>query len=43
MKKKLSVNEIINIYSQIQSAILYLQSKKIIHRDLSLDNILINK
>jgi serine/threonine protein kinase len=39
----LTEHQIINIYNQLRSALEYLKFKKIIHRDISPDNILIDE
>ncbi len=39
---KVNVDQIIKIYKQIKSILIYLQKQKITHRDLSLKNILVN-
>lgn len=39
---KVNADQIIKIYKQIKSILIYLQKQKITHRDLSLKNILVN-
>jgi len=42
-RKSLHLVEVRAFTSQIAKALLYLQSQRVIHRDVSLDNILINQ